>query len=34
VWLQTPHPTMPNLIVDAQDREDVIAYILSLQDKL
>ena len=33
VWLQTPHPTMPNLIVDAQDRDDVIAYILSLQDK-
>jgi mono/diheme cytochrome c family protein len=31
VWLQTPHPTMPNLIIDAGDRDDVIAYIESLK---
>ena len=31
VWLQTPHPTMPNLIINAGDRDDVIAYITSLK---
>lgn len=30
VWLNTPHPTMPNLIVPTQDRYDLIAYVLSL----
>jgi cytochrome c2 len=33
VWLQTSHPTMPNLIIESKDRDDVIAYILSLRDK-
>ena len=33
VWFQTPHPKMPNLLLDAEDRENVIAYILSLRDK-
>lgn len=33
VWLQTSHPNMPNLIVPPEDRDDVIAYILSLRDK-
>lgn len=28
--LQTSHRTMPNLILDADDMRDVIAYILSL----
>jgi mono/diheme cytochrome c family protein len=32
VWLQTPHPSMPNLILSPDDRDDVIAYILSLRD--
>ena len=32
VWLQTPHPTMPNLMIDADDKEDVIAYIASLKE--
>ena len=32
VWLQTPHPTMPNLIINAGDRDDVIAYITSLKE--
>lgn len=35
VWLTTFHPerTMPNLVVAPQDRQDVIAYILSLADE-
>ena len=31
VWLQTPHPTMPNLMLPADDRDDVAAYITSLK---
>jgi mono/diheme cytochrome c family protein len=31
VWLETSHPTMPNLVVAQKDRDDVIAYIMSLQ---
>jgi mono/diheme cytochrome c family protein len=31
VWLQTSHPTMPNFLIDAEDRDDVIAYIMSLK---
>ncbi|MEQ1696518.1 MAG: cytochrome c [Hyphomicrobiaceae bacterium] len=31
VWLQTPHPTMPNLMLPTDDREDVAAYIASLK---
>jgi mono/diheme cytochrome c family protein len=31
VWLRTPHPTMPNLIVADGDLGDIIAYVLSLQ---
>ena len=31
VWLQTPHPTMPNLMLPANDREDIAAYITSLK---
>ncbi len=33
VWLQSPHPTMPNLMLDADAKDDVIAYILSLKRK-
>ena len=32
VWLRTPHKSMPNLIIEAEDRNNVIAYILSLGD--
>ena len=32
VWLQTPHRSMPDLIIAPQDRADVIAYIESLKD--
>jgi mono/diheme cytochrome c family protein len=31
VFLQTPHPTMPNLIVEGEDADNLIAYILSLK---
>jgi mono/diheme cytochrome c family protein len=32
VWLQTSHPTMPNIILEPNDMSNVIAYILSLKD--
>jgi hypothetical protein len=31
VWLTTPHRNMPHLILSAQERDDVIAYITSLR---
>ncbi len=31
VFLRTSPPTMPNLILSATDRDDLIAYILSLR---
>ena len=31
VALQTPHHAMPNIMLDPQERGDVIAYILSLK---
>lgn len=30
-WLQTSHPTMPNLVLKVEERDDVVAYILSLK---
>lgn len=33
VWLQTSHPTMPNIIIEPKDMSNVIAYILSLKDR-
>lgn len=30
-WLDTSHPTMPNLVLSKDDRDDVIAYIMSLK---
>lgn len=32
VWLQSSHPAMPNFILTGDERNDVIAYILSLND--
>jgi mono/diheme cytochrome c family protein len=32
-WLQTSHPTMPNVIMTSEDRRNVIEYILSLKAK-
>jgi len=31
VWFETPHPSMPNLILRDADKENVFAYILSLK---
>lgn len=33
VWMQTSHPTMPNIIVEKNDMLNVIAYILSLKGR-
>ena len=32
VWFETPHPSMPNLILRSADKENVFAYILSLKN--
>ncbi len=31
VWFRTPHPNMPNLIIEEEDANDLIAYLLSLK---
>ena len=33
-FLQTPHPKMPNLILTPEQSADVIAFVLSLRDRL
>lgn len=33
VWFQSPHPTMPNLMMSPRQKDDVIAYILSLKEQ-
>ena len=33
VWSRTTHPTMPNFVIDPQDMDDLIAYMLSLRDR-
>jgi mono/diheme cytochrome c family protein len=33
VWMETSHPTMPNIIVSKQDMLNVIAYILDLKGR-
>ncbi len=33
VWLQSPHPSMPHIVVPDDVRNDLIEYILSLKDK-
>jgi mono/diheme cytochrome c family protein len=30
VWLQSSHPTMPNIVLDQDDLRNVVAYIRSL----
>ena len=30
-FLQTPHPTMPNLMLTPEETDDVIAYLLTLK---
>jgi mono/diheme cytochrome c family protein len=31
VWLQTSHPTMPNIVLEPDDLRNVVAYIRSLE---
>ena len=31
VWLQTSHPTMPNLVLENDEKDNIIAYLLSLK---
>ncbi|HEX7532153.1 MAG TPA: c-type cytochrome [Methyloceanibacter sp.] len=33
VWLQSSHPTMPNIILKPDDLRNVVAYITSLKTK-
>jgi mono/diheme cytochrome c family protein len=33
VWLQTSHPTMPNIVLEQDDMRNVVAYIRSLKGK-
>ena len=33
VWMETSHPTMPNIIIEKQDMLNVIAYMLSLKGR-
>ena len=32
VWMKSTHPTMPNLILSAEEIDNVVAYILSLNN--
>jgi len=32
VWFQSPHPSMPNLMLTEKQSDDMIAYILSLKE--
>jgi mono/diheme cytochrome c family protein len=32
-WMQSPHPTMPNIILEEDELRNVVAYILSLKDQ-
>jgi len=32
-WLQSSHPTMPNIVLGEDDKANVTAYILSLKDE-
>lgn len=33
VWLQTSHPTMPDLIIPPEVRDNLVAYIMTLKKK-
>jgi cytochrome c len=33
VFLRTPHPTMPNLIIKPDEMDDIVSYIVSLKRK-
>jgi hypothetical protein len=31
VWLQSPHPTMPNIRLNDTEKDNIVAYLLSLK---
>lgn len=31
VWLQTPHPTMPNIVLNNSEKDNIVAYLVSLK---
>ena len=33
VYLQTPHATMPNIMLSPEETEDIVAYILRLRQQ-
>jgi mono/diheme cytochrome c family protein len=33
VWFQSPHPSMPNLLLTGEQSDDLVAYILSLRKR-
>jgi cytochrome c len=33
IFLRTPHPTMPNLIIKPDEMDDIVSYIVSLKRK-
>lgn len=33
VWFQSPHPSMPNLLLSEKQGDDLVAYILSLKKR-
>ena len=33
VFFRTPHKNMPNLVIQGDEADDIIAYILSLKSK-
>ena len=33
IWMRSSHPTMPNIMLRNEDRDDAVAYILSLNTK-
>jgi mono/diheme cytochrome c family protein len=32
-FLKTPHPTMPNIMMESDDMDDIVSYILSLKPR-
>jgi mono/diheme cytochrome c family protein len=33
VFLRTPHPTMPNFVLQPDDIDDIVSYVVSLKPK-
>jgi mono/diheme cytochrome c family protein len=31
VWLRSPHPTMPNIVLNNKEKDNIVAYLLSLK---